>query len=245
MDAENSTIKPEDVELLRDELTRTAKARDRAQYVILGTQLVLCVFFVLGMWRSFSGFIDRGLVPTTNVLAEYLQKSSGRYLDQMNAATKRVVPKLAAAMSNEFTMMLPALERRAAEERGHVIRALHAQMPAIERELNKLAIEHSKIVEQEFGMKVGPERARRIADAYKTALPAQTAELGEKLFGRHARQLNHLRASARQLASKESDLVSPADPVEALGLSLELAGLQLQEEAATAEWTPVVAKAGR
>lgn len=223
---------PEDFRLLQNELARTAKARDRAQLTLVAVQLGLCVFFVLGMWGAFSGFLERGLEPTTNVLASYLQRSSGRYLKEANATAQRVLPKLTAAVSEEIDARLPELEQRADQEKVRLAKLFHRHWPKMEREFAILVEEQTKIVEQEFGIKVTPERAKSIAAAYRTTLPARAAALGGELFGKHVDALERLRHSAAKLSKKEADLINPSDPVEALGLSLELAGLEVQEQVA-------------
>lgn len=223
---------PEDFQLLQDELTSTSKARDRAQLTMLAIQLGLCVFFVIGMWNAFSGFLDRGIGPTTNVLARYLERSSGRYLTQVNETARRVVPKLTAALSQEIDQRLPHLEQQAEAEKIRLAHLFHKQWPKMENEFAILVDEQTKIVEQEFGVKVTPERAKAIAAAYRTALPNKAVAMGERLFGKHADALAKLRVTASKLSKKEADLINPSDPVEALGLSLELAGLEVQEQVA-------------
>lgn len=206
----------------------TRKLR-RARLCLSLAVLTAIVTFAYAGWRAVKSFADVGAAKVSELVLHDVSRDSPRYGKELKASAELLLPIYEKTFREQFQKDAPLL--RKSFERELKLLEAHAtnQWPEFEREL-KLTVEaQNTAVVSAFERVVGREQAKTIANNYAEAISVMLHDLGENELRRHVAAGQSIGHNLQLVLESEPDLPKPIDAHEAVGLVLELAGLELQK----------------
>jgi len=208
----------------KESIQKSSRARRTVAILHIATYLI----FLFAIYQSFRTFTEYRLPELWQTVGIELSSDSDQYARQLLFAAHKVSPAYWTSFKRQFTKDWPKYEGDVKQELETLTKYVGKRWPRFESALKEMALAQHKIIQKELGISLGPERAHKIAMAYRKAVKERFRALLATWIKQHIEVGSQLESNFRILLSTEPDIPRPIAQREALGLFLELIGLELQ-----------------
>lgn len=218
------------IERLNNSRKRLGRARATVSFaiVVAATVNVLMIVFAT---RSFV------LEQTPEVAAEVAKRImpvAAKHTPTIRAMIDRLTPVYAKAFNEAMQSERPRME--AEFRKTYLAIEAHAgrRQPEVQKHIDALVLARQQDLigglEKVLGRKVSKEELDRVANMYIKAFEKKTDELWLASFIEHRNIIEELESNLARLARTEPDLNRQVDIQEAVGIMLEMTGIEMQQE---------------
>ncbi|MBN1673331.1 MAG: hypothetical protein JXR37_19960 [Kiritimatiellae bacterium] len=206
-------------------LEKLQASRWAVRGLILGVVALFVVLFVCVI----SDFRRRKLPAFAAQLGNRMSLLSGKFSDDMSRMLQRVQPRYVAAFTRMFEEKGPEVKAQIEREMRKLDAFATQRRPQMREAVLALANAQAQVIRAEIEGIVGPAEAAQLEQACAAALTDRYEELVASTLSKHTEVAESIGASLDQMLETEPDIRKPVEPTRALGILLELAGLELQQ----------------
>ena len=214
---------------LIEEFKNSVAQKNRARIAIGGLILTTVVLFSFVAWKSLNGFLDSGVPEISNLLISRLTKNSDNYLQQVNSSASKVAPVYSREMQSALEKEWPNIEKAGEAELVALNKYTQNKWPEIQSNLSKIADDQNKVIKEELSKVLGQEQSEQIVESYTLAALDNFNNVIKSSFAQHTATGHSVGENLSKIVEREPDVNSDVDMNEAVGLSLEVLGSELQE----------------
>ena len=214
---------------LIEEYHEAVSGRARLRRIL--TSVMLAAFVVFGMLLYSNGktFASSGLKSVHAELSDHLRSNGPHYADSLAHVAGGVATAYKDAALKQLKTDLPKLEKVTEKELGELNNFTQKRWGDFEKELATMSKEQEAIIREELGKIVSEGRAKEIAANYGTELDERIQRFLTSSFTEHLRVGEQIAHNLNRITELEPDINPPLDVNHAIGLTLELAGLEIQD----------------
>lgn len=191
--------------------------------VILLSVVVLCF--------SASNFMKKGVPEFTTAFREGIAPVASQNIERIRLMAGNLYPVYADAFQKMFDQDLPKMEEEFHRQMEGLDKYAQGRWPLFQKDLNKIIYDQEAYITQQMRTLVGEKQAKEVAHMYRTSAVQKITE--HLLIGLtdHQIVLDEIRENLDRIVFTEPDIVPPVNVQEAIGMLVELAGVNLQKEA--------------
>ena len=215
------------IELHRQSLKKLRRARKTITVSLVSVILLSIVC----LYSSTSHFVSSRMPE----VAVELQKSVAPVAAKNISELHNVVDYLYPIYTKEFQTMLetsfPEMKQTLFNELKLLEGYAQGRVKEIEESVSVMAFNQQVLIHEKLVELVGEDEADRVSELYKSAVRERLQTFLLDHLVEHQDVVDSIRKNLDKLARTEPDILPPIELQEAIGMFLELAGIQLQEEA--------------
>lgn len=223
------TAQPAETAALIAAYRNTARRLARVKRLTSLAIVLLVLAFAVLLYRKITHFRDHEVTRFSAALAQNISGMAPQVSEDLSAMVNRVSPHCITAVQNTIARRGPAVRRRLETEMQLLDAYAQERWPAIEKALLDLALAQERVIQEEFAAVIGATEAESIGHAYAYVLMDKYEDLLAGAFKEHAEAASSVGDSLSRMMELEHDIGKPIDMNYALGVLLELAGLELQK----------------
>jgi hypothetical protein len=194
------------------------------------TLLTLGVVFVFVglLWAEFNDFRYRKMPDFCTALSnEAADMTQGLSKDLM-AVVNRVYPYYLTVFDQMFQRDLPTFDTELKNQLSQLDTFAQGEWPLIEKEITELILTTEEVSTEALAKFLSPDDARALSDKYAAVVGEQLTTYFDTRLHQHVAVAKNIGAQLDQISTMEPDMQRPVELTEALGLLLELSGIELQ-----------------
>ncbi len=215
-------------EQLMAEYHRVIAQRNSARRLLMGFCILTIMIFGMFTWRAGEGFAHQGLQVVGDQVGQHLQANSQEYTLMLSKTATQILSAYRLAISRQIEKDLPKLEVVTHEELTKLNQYTQARWKDFEYELKNMSADHEKIMKEELAKILTEEQANELFLAYGLEVEGRMQTFLKSAFGEHLRVGEQIASNIHRITELEPELSHPVDVHHAIGLILELAGLEFQ-----------------
>ena len=218
-----------DKEKIVFEYKKTLQQKRIARMVIAGALIFSILISVFSMFRSAKYLLNEGMGELVAELGTGMKPVTDQGLRDLGEAFTYLSPIYQKEFSDMFEENLPLMREQLFKEIEGIEEYAIETKPKIDEAVRKLAFNQQRTIHDNLVKLVGEEKADEVAELYKEAMPTQLNRFFMTNFVEYQDLIDQIRLQLDRILLTEPDISSPVLVHEALGLSLELAGIKMQE----------------
>lgn len=205
-------------------LKSRAVARRCTSLLVLGV-----VFVFIGLlWAEFNDFRYRQMPAFCTALSNEAANMTPGLSKDLMQVVNRVYPYYQNVFEQMFQRDLPTFESELHEQLDQLDAFAQGEWPQIEAGVNDLIITTEEVSTEALTKILSPEDARAVSDSYAEAIGAKLTDYFDTRLQKHVAVARNIGSQLDQISTMEPDMKRPIELNEALGLLLELSGIELQ-----------------
>jgi hypothetical protein len=204
------------------------KKLKRARMSVSGLILSLILGFALISICTVKDFAKNDIAQVASLVVQNFSNDSANYSALLSGAVNRILPVYQKALSSQIEKDTPLVQAAVQRETELFYKHVENKWPEFDREINELAKAQQMEIQTALAKVVGQDQAEKIKNNYGEAISAMVEDLANQELKTHAAAGRGIGQNLYLLLETESDLPKPVDLNEAVGLLLELAGVELQ-----------------
>lgn len=213
-------------ELIEEFRNSSQKLKSTSRFITLGIVGIILVFLIL-IFSTFRTFANQGVPQLVSSLQLQAAPLAQKYSPKITSAIQDAIPAFANAFHKTLEKDLPNIERQMSEEASRLENYLENKWPLYEQEIQKMILEQEETIVKEFSDVLTEEAAENLAFAYGDALNNRYQKLMHDDLKEHIDVADSIAQNLQKIAEQEN-VEKPINLQEALGLFLELAGIEIQ-----------------
>lgn len=202
-----------------------ALARRCVSLLLLG---VIAVNICL-LWSAIMDFKNNRLPEFVSAMGTEMTYISPKFADDLTHMFNRLYPRYIAAFQKTFERDGPVIKEKADEEMRKLQDYAFKRLPNLEAGILDVRSASEHMVREEMSKFVTPEEAEQISEAYGKALQDKYNEILSTTLNEHVKVAEQIGDNLQEMIATEPDIKQPIEMQEALGILLELSGVELQK----------------
>lgn len=213
-------------DLIREFRESSQKLKSISRYLTLGIVGVILIFLVL-ILSSFRNFAKHGVPQLVGALEGHASPLVQKYAPSISSAINNALPAFANSFHKTLEGDLPKIEEQMSAEAERLEKYLEGKWPEYEQQIQKLILEQEDVLRKEFSGTLSEDKVEDLALAYGHALSQKYHKILHKDMNQHVDTADKIAQNLQKIGDQEKT-EDPVNLQEALGLFLELAGLEMQ-----------------
>lgn len=210
-----------------------AKAELKKAKRIIGSIIfVIVITNVLVMVTSTRNFAKNRTGEFALALTQNMKPVATNHLPQVQGIAKNLAPIYYKELNKMLRKEIPAIETRVRADLDELESFAISSWPSFQDEITMMFVHQENNIlgrlEKLLGKRIEEGEAQRISNAYKVALTQRIEKSWQNLLTEHQKLVGDIGSNLEALTSTEPDLNRNVEIEEALGIMLELAGIELQ-----------------
>jgi len=213
------------VERLRAAQQKRAAAARSITLMLLGTVVV----YVFLIWNSVLDFRRHRLPEFTAALNEEASHLAPKVADEMQGMMNRLYPRYVDAFQTMFERDMDKMQAECIAQMELLEAHARERWPDVQEELGSFVFSVEETCKAELGRYVAGGDAEAVCVSAGKALHEQYEQLLAQRLRDHVAVAREIGENLEKMLAAEPDISHPIAMTDALGVTLELAGLELQQ----------------
>lgn len=213
-------------EIIQEFRESSKKLKSISRYLTLGIVGVILLFLVL-ILGSFKNFANQGVPQLVVSLQGHAGPLAQKYGPKLSQAMSTALPAFASSFHKTLEKDMPKIEEQMSSEAEKLEKYLENKWPDYEKEIHRMIVEQEDVIRREFSGVLSEDKAENLALAYGQAVTLKYHQFLHKDMNKHVDAADQIAQNLQKIGDEEKSS-EPLNMQEALGLFLELAGLELQ-----------------
>lgn len=224
MSPENSSAHSELIRAYRESVRSRAVSRRASTLLVMGV-----IFVFLGLlWAEFNDFRYRKMPEFMSALTTQASEMAPILSKDLMDLANRVYPYYTDVFYQMFQRDMPAFQKELDEQYKQLETFAQGEWPAIEQGIADLIITTEETSLAELNRIISPDDAVAVSHAYAGVIGEKLTDYFNTRLHKHVEVAKNIGSQLDQITHLEPDMNRPIELTEALGILLELSGIELQ-----------------
>ncbi|MBN1675858.1 MAG: hypothetical protein JXR37_32745 [Kiritimatiellae bacterium] len=208
---------------------KTQRKRHFARRCITLLLLGVVAVHVGLLWATVKDFRHNRIPDFAAAMSAEAANISPRFVADLQSMLNRLNPHYMRTFENMFVRDWPKMKETALREMRQLDVYARQRWPQIEAGINDLVVTSEEVAREELAKFATPEDVKTISVAYGKALHEKYEVILTSTLKDHAAVAEDIGENLEKMIETEPDIQPPVEMQEAVGILLELAGLELQQ----------------